>query len=43
MKCLAQGLLESPRMTHEFSLLVMRTLDRIRAPWGMRYPADGTK
>jgi predicted dehydrogenase len=43
MRCLAEGLLESPRMTHEFSLGVMRTLDRIRAPWGMRYPADATK
>jgi len=41
MGCLAGGLPESPRMTHEFSLSVMRTLDRIRAPWGMRYPADG--
>ncbi|HXX93898.1 MAG TPA: Gfo/Idh/MocA family oxidoreductase [Planctomycetota bacterium] len=43
MRCLAQGLVESPRMTHEFSLLVMRTLDRIRAPWSMRYAADSTK
>ena len=43
MKCLSEGQLESPRMTHDFSLSVMRTLDRIRAPWGMRYAADATK
>jgi len=43
MRCLGEGLVESPRMTHEFSLLVMRTLDRIRVPWGIRYPADATK
>jgi hypothetical protein len=40
MRCVAGGLLESPGMSHEFSLGVMRTLDRIRAPWGMRYPAE---
>ena len=40
MRCLAEGLVESPRMTHEFSLGVMRTLDRIRAPWGLRYPGE---
>ena len=43
MRCLAEGRLESPRMPLDFSLLVMRTMDRIRAPWGMRYPADVTK
>ncbi len=40
MRCLAEGALESPRMNHEFSLRVMRTLDRIRAPWGLRYPGE---
>jgi predicted dehydrogenase len=40
MRCLAGGALESPRMSHEFSLRVMRTLDRIRAPWGLRYPGE---
>jgi predicted dehydrogenase len=40
MRCLAEGVLESPRMTQEFSLQVMRTLDRIRAPWGLRYPGE---
>lgn len=40
MSCLAEGRLESPRMPHAFSLLVVRTMDRIRAPWGMKYPGD---
>ena len=40
MRCLAEGALESSRMSHEFSLRVMRTLDRIRAPWGLRYPGE---
>lgn len=40
MRCLAEGLLESPRMPHDFSLRVMRTMDRIRAPWGLRYPGE---
>lgn len=39
-RCLVEGLLESPRMSHAFSLSVMRTLDAIRRPWGLRYPAD---
>ena len=40
-RCLAEGRLESPRMSHAFSLSVMRTLDALRRPWGLRYPADG--
>ena len=40
-RCLVEGRLESPRMSHAFSLSVMRTLDAIRRPWGLRYPADG--
>lgn len=39
-RCLAEGMLESPRMSHAFSLSVMRTLDALRRPWGLRYPAD---
>jgi predicted dehydrogenase len=39
-RCLVEGRLESPRMSHAFSLSVMRTLDAIRKPWGLRYPAD---
>ncbi|HEX7901007.1 MAG TPA: Gfo/Idh/MocA family oxidoreductase [Planctomycetota bacterium] len=40
-RCLVEGELESPRMSHAFSLSVMRTLDALRRPWGLRYPADG--
>jgi predicted dehydrogenase len=40
MRCVALGLPESPMMSHEFSLGVMRTLDRIRAPWGLKYPSE---
>jgi predicted dehydrogenase len=40
MRCLSEGRQESPRMSHDFSLLVMRTMDRIRAPWGPMYAAD---
>lgn len=40
MKCVAEGLIESPRMSHDWSLMVMRTLDRIRAPWGLKYPGE---
>ena len=39
--CLRQGLTESPVMSHQDSLLLMETLDRIRAAGGIRYPADG--
>ncbi len=39
-RCLVEGQLESPRMSHAFSLSVLRTLDAIRRPWGLRYPAD---
>jgi len=40
MRCLAEGKIESPLMSHEESLRVMRTLDRIRAPWGWKYPTE---
>ena len=39
-RCLREGLLESPIMPHEFSLLVMRTLDAVRAQIGLTYDAD---
>ncbi len=38
--CLRQGLNESPVMSHSDSLLLMETLDRIRAAAGIRYDAD---
>lgn len=40
MECLSEGRVESPRMSHAFSLAVMRTLDQIRAPWGLKYPGE---
>ncbi len=43
MRCLGEGLTESPRMTHENTLMVMRTLDRIRAPWGLKYPQESKR
>jgi predicted dehydrogenase len=39
-RCLRAGLTESPVMPLDESLAIMRTLDEIRKPWGLRYPAD---
>jgi predicted dehydrogenase len=39
-ECLRNGLTESPVMTHNDSLLIMETLDRIRAAAGIHYSAD---
>jgi predicted dehydrogenase len=39
-ECLRQGLIESPIMTHSDSLLLMETMDEIRAKAGIKYPAD---
>jgi predicted dehydrogenase len=39
-ECLRKGLIESPVMTHADSLLIMETLDRIRAAAGIHYAAD---
>ena len=39
--CLRQGLTESPVMTHQDSMDLMETMDRIRAEVGLVYPADG--
>lgn len=39
-ECLRQGLTESPVMTHADSLLLLETLDRLRAACGIRYAAD---
>jgi predicted dehydrogenase len=40
-ECLRKGLTESPVMTHADSLLLMETLDRVRAAAGIVYGADG--
>lgn len=39
-ECLKKGLTESPVMSHNDSLLLMETLDAIRAKAGIRYNAD---
>jgi predicted dehydrogenase len=39
-ECLRMGLTESPVMSHEDTLLIMDTLDRIREAAGIRYEAD---
>ncbi|HEY4937087.1 MAG TPA: Gfo/Idh/MocA family oxidoreductase [Puia sp.] len=39
-ECLRNGLIESPVMTHADSILLMETLDRIRAAAGIHYAAD---
>ena len=39
-RCLREGLLESPTMPLDETLQIIQTLDRIRAPWGVRYPGD---
>ena len=40
-ECLKQGLKESPLWSIDSSLLLMETLDRIRASCGIRYPQAG--
>jgi len=41
--CLRKNLIESPVMSHDDTLLLMETLDRIRMVCGIRYPADERK
>ena len=40
IRCLRAGELESPAMTLDESLSIMRTLDAIRSEWGLRYPGE---
>ncbi|MBI5385753.1 MAG: Gfo/Idh/MocA family oxidoreductase [Verrucomicrobia bacterium] len=40
MRCLRAGRLESDLMPLEETLSIMRTLDAIRAPWGLKYPTE---
>ena len=37
MRCMEQGLIESPALPHSFSLMMSRTMDAIRAQIGVRY------
>ena len=39
-ECLRKNLIESPVMSHSDSLLLMETMDRIRAKCGIRYDVD---
>lgn len=39
-RCLQAGLLESEDMPLDESLAILRTLDTLRAQWGMRYPGE---
>jgi predicted dehydrogenase len=40
-RCVASGLTESPLMTWQGTLEVMRTLDEVRSQIGLAYPAEG--
>ncbi len=40
MRCIKQGLKESPFMPLEESLQIMQIMDKIRAPWGLTYSND---
>jgi len=40
MRVLREGRTESPRMPLDESLEIMRTMDKIRALWGLRYPGE---
>ena len=39
-RCLREGLTESPCMTHQETLDILRTADTLRALWGMKYPGE---
>ena len=39
-RCLRAGKLESDQMPLDETLAIMRTLDQIRAEWGLKYPMD---
>jgi dihydrodiol dehydrogenase / D-xylose 1-dehydrogenase (NADP) len=42
MDCLEEGSTESPVMPLNETVQIMRTLDAVRAPWGLQYPGDLT-
>jgi len=39
-RCLREGLLESPIVTLDETLSIMKTLDEIRGQWGLTYPME---
>ena len=40
MRCLRAGELESPTIPLDESIEIMKTMDEVRKPWGVRYPAE---
>ncbi len=40
MNCLRSGKTESDVMPLDEALAIMRTMDQIRAQWGLRYPME---
>ncbi len=40
MRCLREGLKESPLMTLDESIQIMEILDKVRKPWGLKYSND---
>jgi predicted dehydrogenase len=40
MRCMRQGRIESEIMPHAETLEIMRTMDQIRAQWGLKYPME---
>ena len=39
-RCLREGLLESPIMPLDETLSIMKTMDSLRAQWGLKYPME---
>jgi predicted dehydrogenase len=40
MRAIREGRTESPRMPLDESLEIMRSMDAIRALWGLKYPGE---
>ncbi len=40
MRCMDEGLIESPKMSHTFSLMLSRVMDNIRKQCGIIYPGE---
>ena len=40
MDCLRAGKLESELMPLDETLSIMKTMDQVRAPWGLKYPTE---
>lgn len=40
MRCIREGLLESPMMPHEETVSIMKQMDEMRKEWGVEYPYD---